>query len=73
LEEYHLYAPNAHTKQSDADAATDKIEPAAGADGDQAMAEATESTETSVVPATTESSASEDDLRIVIKVGLLIA
>lgn len=70
MEEYHLYAPNTHSKQSDVDASTEKVEPATGADGDQAMIEVTEVTETSVAPTTTEPSASEDDLRIVIKVGI---
>lgn len=72
LEEYHLYAPNTHSKQSDVDASTEKVEPATGADGDQAMIEVTEVTETSVAPTTTEPSASEDDLRIVIKLDITV-
>jgi hypothetical protein len=75
LEEYHLYAPNAHMKEPEENKAAEVVvEQPNGVttDSDQVMSEATEPTASESLTTQTEpapSTSTEEELRIIIKVS----
>lgn len=74
LEEYHLYAPNAHMKEPVENKAAEVVEQSneTNTDSDQVMSEVTEPTASESLSTQTEpapSTSTEEELRIIIKVS----
>ncbi|CAO3671370.1 unnamed protein product [Umbelopsis ramanniana] len=77
LEEYHLYAPNAHMKEPEQNKAAEVVEQVNGVttDSDQVMTEATEPTASESLTTQTEpasSTSAEEELRIIIKLDITV-